>query len=644
MTLAETWLRQLDDPTLSHDEQAILRCRIAADLEHRGHYDAARGALAELWQGVGQRPALEGLSDLTAAEVLLRAGSLSGWLGSIQQIEGAQDAAKDLISESITRFETLGETARAAAAQSDLGFIYWREGAYDEARVIYADAQKNLTEEANTELQAKILIRRVLVESCSGRYNESLRLLTDSTKLFEESASDALKGKFYNELGLVLRKLGTAEQRPDYTDRAIIEYTAASHYFEQAGHISYRARAENNLGFLLYTIGRFEQAHEHLNRARILFLAVRDKGSVAQVDETRARVLMAEGRTQKAARTIRDSIRVLAKGGEQSILAEALTTQGRILAKLGNFAESRNTLRRAADLAEQAGAVEDAGHALLTLIEEHADSLTEYNLLETYLRAGDLLAKTQDAETIARLRSCARRIIAARLAAIRPQRWRSRTDFWANFNLAEKVHSYEARYVKRALLEAQGSITRAARLLGLQHHATLLGMLDEEGRHHDLAHLRTPPETRRQSIIPSNRPRQSRPRRKAAKTRHIRILHVEDSPHVAAVVQEILQAVGWKVERCADGTDAKKKIESKEVYDLLVFDNDLPSYNGIELTRRARQLPHRRRTPIIMLSGNEIEAEAWGAGISAFLMKPQGLGQLTAMALRLLVKGATHGN
>src|SRR5205085_6752756 len=124
-----------------------------------------------------------------------------------------------------------------------------------------------------------------------------------------------------NELGLVLRKLGTTEHRPDYTDRAIIEYTAASHYFDLAGHTSYRASAENNLGYLLYLVGRYQEAHEHLNSARVLFLAVRDKGRVAQVDDARALVLLAEGRAREAERAIREAVRVLARGGEQGLYA-----------------------------------------------------------------------------------------------------------------------------------------------------------------------------------------------------------------------------------------------------------------------------------------------------------------------------------
>ena len=634
MTLAETLLKQLENPALSRDERAQLQCQIAADFEHRGQYDAARDALGELWQGVGKRPVLEGLSELTAAEVLLRAGTLSGWFASASQDRAAQAAAKDLISESITRFEALGELISAATAQSDLGFCYWREGAYDESRVLYAEALKKLTDEGDPELRAKILIRSAMVESCNGRYADALRLLTDSAELFEESNNDALKGKFHNELACALMVLGEAEHRPDYIDRAIIEYTAASVHFERAGHTSYLARAENNLGYLLNNVRRFDEAHEHLNRARHLFVAASDRGSVAQVDETRARVLLAQGRLHAAESAIREAVRVLSEGGEQGLLTEALTTQARVLVKLGNFIESLNTLRRAADLAEQAGAVEDAGRALLLLMEEHGDHITEHELLETYERAHNLLTETQDTETIKRLRACAIRIVSARRTSLSQRRVRNLADFWANFDLNERVRTYEARYVRRALIDGEGSVTRAARLLGLRHHATLTYMLDvEQGRHKDLAYLRTPPEPRKQSIIN----RKSR-RRQRTKARIINILCVEDYQVVADAVKETLEELGWTVELCADATEAISKIESKARYHLLILDNQLPGKSGLELARRARQLPHRRRTPIIMLSASDVERDALHAGVNAFLRKPQDIGRLSATVTRLLTK------
>jgi len=633
MTLAETMLKQLENPALSRDERAQLQCQIAADLEHRGQYEAARDVLSELWRGVGKRPLLEGLSELTGAEVLLRVGSLSGYLGSINQIEGAQDDAKDLISESITRFESLGEATKVATAQCELAFCYRRAGAHDEARVLYHQALEKLTDSGEKELRAKILLRLAVAESFCGRYTDALRILTDSAQLFAESDSHALKGKFHNDLAGVLTCLSTAERRRDYTDRAIIEYTAASHHFEQAEHISYHASAENNLGFLLYTIGRYEEAHEHLNTARRLFADVQNRGRVAQVDETRARILLAQGRLHAAESAIRESVRVLATGGEQGALAEALTTQGRILSKLGNFIESVNTLRRAADLAEQAGAVEDAGRALLSLMEEHTDRIDEYELLEAYERAHHLLKETQDMETISRLRACALRIVSDRRVSLSQRRVRSVVDFWANFNLTERVRTYEARYVRQALIDGEGSVTRASRLLGFPHHGTLAAMLDKEGRHKDLAYLRTPPGTRRQSIInPRSR------RRTRTKARTINILCVEDYQAVAEAVKETLEELGWTVELCADGTEAMRKIESKARYHLLILDNQLPGKDGLELARRARQLPHRRRTPIIMLSASDVERDALRAGVNAFLRKPQDIKRLSATVTRLLTK------
>ncbi|MDQ1560067.1 MAG: hypothetical protein QOD32_3127 [Pyrinomonadaceae bacterium] len=637
MTLAETMLKQLENPALSRDERAQLQCQIAGDFEHRGQYKAARDALGELWQGIGERPALEGLSELTAAEVLLRVGSLSGYLGSVEQIEGAQEKAKDLISESITRFQALGDTTKVVVARSELGFCYRRVGAYDDARVVYQEALRELTDNREKELRAKILLRLVIVESLSGCYNDALRILTDETRFFEESPNEFLKGKFHNELACTLMVLGEAKHRPDYIDRAIIEYTAASVHFEGAGHTSYLARAENNLGLLLHNAGRYDEAHEHLNGARHLFVTLNDRGSVAQVDETRARVLLAQGKLRAAESAIREAVRVLSKGGEQGLLAEALTTQGYILSKRGNFIESLNTLRRAADLAEQAGAVEDAGRALLSLIEEHGGRITEDELLETYERANNSLRETQDVKTIKRLRACAIRITSDRRAYLSQRRVRSLADFWANFNLNERVRTYEARYVRRALIDGQGSVTRAARLLGLHSHATLAAMLDEGGRHKDLAYLRTPPEPRKQSIIN----RHGRRGRRRTKARTINILCVEDYQAVAEAVKDNLEELGWTVELCADGMEAMRKIESKARYHLLILDNQLPGKDGVELARRARQLPHRQRTPIIMLSASDIERDALRAGVNAFLRKPQDIKRLSAMVMRLLAKNTT---
>ena len=78
--------------------------------------------------------------------------------------------------------------------------------------------------------------------------------------------------------------------------------------------------------------------------------------------------------------------------------------------------------------------------------------------------------------------------------------------------------------------------------------------------------------------------------------------------------------------------------------DLIVFDFNTFSLenvgrarsSGVELTRRARKLPHRRRIPIIMFSAGNCETEAWSAGVDAFLRKPDEILSVAETVSRLV--------
>src|SRR5712692_2144225 len=118
MYLATAILHELDNPDLTRTERARLRCRLARQYEQAGEYEIASEAMAELWQGIGARPNLEGLDSETKAQVLQRVGALTGWIGSASQIEGSQEFAKDLINESARIFDGLGDKKKAAEALS----------------------------------------------------------------------------------------------------------------------------------------------------------------------------------------------------------------------------------------------------------------------------------------------------------------------------------------------------------------------------------------------------------------------------------------------------------------------------------------------------------------------------------------------
>jgi DNA-binding response OmpR family regulator len=117
---------------------------------------------------------------------------------------------------------------------------------------------------------------------------------------------------------------------------------------------------------------------------------------------------------------------------------------------------------------------------------------------------------------------------------------------------------------------------------------------------------------------------------------HLTILYVEDNKFVSDAVKETLEGEGWRVETCADGYVALLLIKSDRRYDLIILDNELPNVSGLELTRRARELSHRKGTPIIMLSASECVRDALLAGANTFLRKPQDIGAIVGTIARLL--------
>jgi CheY-like chemotaxis protein len=118
--------------------------------------------------------------------------------------------------------------------------------------------------------------------------------------------------------------------------------------------------------------------------------------------------------------------------------------------------------------------------------------------------------------------------------------------------------------------------------------------------------------------------------------RSLTILYVEDYKLLLLYVKEMLELQGWHVEACQDGTSALEKIESTSHYDLLLLDKSLPGMDGLELVRRARSLTHRRRTPIIMLSGSGSARAALNAGVDLFLKKPEDVDAIIGTITRLV--------
>jgi tetratricopeptide (TPR) repeat protein len=487
---------EVADHTLSRSQRAMLCCQQARQFERAGEYEIGCAALREFWPDPRGSLLLEDLELPAKAELLLRAGALTGWAGSASQVGDAQERAKDLICRSIEIFDQLGETSRVAGARSDLALCYWRQGAFDEARLILKNTLERLAED---DLETSVIarIRLGLLEKAAGRYGDSLKAYTEAAPLVESSDNHAIKGTFHSELAGLLTRLGVAEESEARIDRALVEYAAASFHFEQAGHLRFRASVENNLAYLLLRIRRFDDAHAHLDCARRLWLELKDVKCVAQSDDTRARVLLEEGRLTEADAFARQSVNGLEGGGEQSILAEALTTHGVVLARLGKPAQSRTAFERAINVARDSGDPEGAGRAALSVMEELSEQTPARELASVYQTAAELLEESQDPSSGRRLISCATKVI--RAFGVSSNEGDSMEVDWNGFSLKQQMLQSEKMLIQRALVDSGGVVSRAALLLGFRHHQSLIALINS--RHRDLLEARSPVKTRRRSIM-----------------------------------------------------------------------------------------------------------------------------------------------
>jgi len=388
---------------LTESERVIGSCVIAHEKLEIGDYDAGCAVLSPWWS-VGKWPKLTGLNQLAAGELLLMAGSLTGAVARAKRLSGGQRLAEALISGSIALFDHLVERRRALEARLELGCCYYHQGLFELAHLNLAACLAGLTDE-DLELRAVALIRLAIVKRHSGRLHEALSLLKRAASI-ESQTTCSTRGRFSTEMANTLKDIGKANSHKGCFTSALRHYEEAALRFEQIGNLRYAAAVENNRGYLLLSLSRFQEAETHLERARTLFSRLHDSVGCAQVDETLAQLYLTSGKIAIANNAINLAVGALELSGEEALLAEALTTQGLVMCRLGRRQEAKPVLERARRVAERCGDREGAGRALLILIEEMCDQLPDDERREIGAQANQLLSSSQQHATRERLRKC----------------------------------------------------------------------------------------------------------------------------------------------------------------------------------------------------------------------------------------------
>jgi chemosensory pili system protein ChpA (sensor histidine kinase/response regulator) len=103
-----------------------------------------------------------------------------------------------------------------------------------------------------------------------------------------------------------------------------------------------------------------------------------------------------------------------------------------------------------------------------------------------------------------------------------------------------------------------------------------------------------------------------------------RLLVVDDAWTVRMTMRQLLEDAGYQVDTAQNGVAALERLR-QAVPDLVLTDLEMPEMNGLELTRRMRDLPAWRGIPLVMItsrSASKHQEAAHEAGVQLYLTKP----------------------
>ncbi|WP_409943163.1 PleD family two-component system response regulator [Acidovorax sp.] len=115
-----------------------------------------------------------------------------------------------------------------------------------------------------------------------------------------------------------------------------------------------------------------------------------------------------------------------------------------------------------------------------------------------------------------------------------------------------------------------------------------------------------------------------RQRRRTNARSGTRVLIIDDSPTVVAVLRKTLRSAGYDTREALDAEHGLTLI-AQDPPELIFLDIILPGMNGFNALRVIRKMPASQHIPVIMISGNEHATEQFYAnriGADDFMKKP----------------------
>lgn len=372
--------------------------------------------LGVFWNDYDQYPVFEEYEPQIQAELFRLCSFFLTFYGRSQNLSNYQSRAKDLAINALEIFDAQNVTVGAAEARITLSFCYWNSGEISEA-ISILDTVKTEFENTNQVIFLRTQINKLLLLVWDSNLEEAYHSIETIRSEIELCNDLRLKAVFYSESAIIYRRLKRY-------DDAEFHYRAAIRLATKAKNFRFMAANFNNLAMFYRDRQDYDSSHLYSKKALKIYTKLGDEGWIPHVLDTIALIFLDEKKHTEALENIEKAIDYFYKGEDTTGLLDALWTKTRCFLS----------------------------------ISELEKALTVFGELQYVARSrvGDIAVNKYS------------KLLAKELYILK------------HFSLPEEVSEFKKTLVSAALIEANGEIGKAAKLLKLKKHQALSEILENQ--------------------------------------------------------------------------------------------------------------------------------------------------------------------
>jgi tetratricopeptide (TPR) repeat protein len=379
--------------------------------------DSLRKILQIVWEDNNRVPDFAEYEPVIRAELLRLCGFYLTFHGRSRNLTDFHLRAKDLLTNAIDIFQTEGLVDKAAESKINLAFCFWNSGEVEECEAFLSLVENDFNENKLHPVYLQTKINRMMLLCWCERFDEAFAVAKEISPSMPYCSDSRLKIMFNFEAAILFH------HNSKHTD-AMFYFTEAIRLAKDNNNLHLLALTYNNLSLLYLDLKIFEEAHAFSVKSLDILKKMNHTGWIPHILDSRALIYLGENKSNEALEAVEAALIYFFKGEDYKGLTASLWTKVQCLFRLRRAEDAFIVFSKLEDIASK-----NIGEVA---VRKFAKKLTE----EVYV-----------------LR---------------------------NLPLAEESAEFKKSRVARALVEANGTVGAAAKILGLKSHQALSDILNKQ--------------------------------------------------------------------------------------------------------------------------------------------------------------------